>query len=153
VTRINIGTFTPDYFERSLVVSPVARINRGVNPHAYSTNPNGRPTAKRKHRYPVEAKVIYWHLIMTAIYNLFQGSFFINFACADGRSGGRQVDSAGPGGAIPKRRLFRESCARNGGRIPQGLRHRHLLPPSSPSPSPSSSPSLGILPRILLPPF
>lgn len=57
---------------------------------------------------------------MAAIYNLFQASFFINFDRRLGATVDRLTPS-GRGGAIPKRRLFRESCARNGGRIPQGL--------------------------------
>lgn len=107
-----ISRHSPQYYTTNQSESKSARVTP-------QTRTPGRPqNANTDIR---SAKVIYWHLIMAAIYNLFQASFFINSDRRTAESNGRQVDSGGRRGAIPKRGLLRESCARNGGRIPQGL--------------------------------
>lgn len=60
-----------------------------------------------------------WYITIV-IYNLVPRGILHQFRPPTRKRNSRQVDLTGAG-AIPKRRLFRESCAHHGGRIPQGF--------------------------------
>ena len=60
-----------------------------------------------------------WYITIV-IYNLVPRGILHQFRPPARKRNSRQVDLTGAD-AIPKRRLFRESCAHHGGRIPQGF--------------------------------